>query len=78
MQNDARLAEFRDNWIKAHEALQHSRELLARKDAQLAQLRGDWNAAQEAFRLSQELLAQKEAQLTELLRQKISSPQVTV
>jgi hypothetical protein len=53
------MAEFRDNWIKAHEALQHSRQLLAQKDAELAQLRCDRNAADEAFRLSQELLAQK-------------------
>src|SRR5262249_41087523 len=54
-QRDAQLAEFRDNLIKAHEALQHSRELLAQRDAQLTHLRAESSALSKAFRLGQEL-----------------------
>jgi chromosome segregation ATPase len=62
----SQVTEFRDNWIKAQEALQHARTLLAQRDAQLAEIQAESNAVGQAFRLGQEMLAQKEAQLAKL------------
>jgi hypothetical protein len=50
-QKDAQLAEFRNNWIEAYEALEYRRKLLAEKDAQLAQSKAESDAVAKAFRL---------------------------